>query len=181
MLTLFPHSTYLLSACTLATSLPSKKGQTSAQKWAAVRTTLPPGLSAVMRGEEGETLLPYDRSLKTMQFGWFGDHTFWASDLAVLFPMSRARQNRNSLKASSVFPRLANAWPFLKWPCNETQPSLQPLFLLLWELALRTRWSDRSSKESWAGRAHWHGSSACDTSSAQVSQHNDESPYTWEP
>lgn len=82
-----------------------------------------------------------------MQFGLFGDHTFWASDLAVLFPMSRARQNRNSLKASSVFPRLANAWPFLKWPCNATQPSLQPLFLMLWEHALRTRWSDRYSKE----------------------------------
>lgn len=123
----------------------------------------------------------YDRSLRTMQFGWFGDHTFWASDLAVLFPMSRARQNRNSLKASSVFPRLANAWPFLKWPCNATQPSLQPLFLMLWEHALRTRWSDRYSKESRAGRAHWHCPSACDTISAQVSQHSDESPYIWEP
>lgn len=107
----------------------SSDQQYTTQIWGAVWMCLSIQLSTAMREEKKKISSAFMRGhwKQLCSSRWFRELTFCASDLAVLFPVSRARQNRNSLKASSVFPRLANACPFLRWPCKETHPQLQLL------------------------------------------------------
>lgn len=143
---LFPHSACWVGL--LATSLSSSQQYTQLkfeQAW--IRASIQLFAEKRERGKENKILiLLCERPLKTtISCRWFRELTFCASDLAILFPVSRARQNRNSLKASSVFPRLTNACPFLRWPCNETHFTGAALDLLSWECAIKPRWNEKRS------------------------------------